>query len=126
MDELELYDGAYAGPPIDEAIGKVLNPDASPTTDSTNLVESGGVASALSGKASIFAAGTTGATAVTIQLEARLNIVLATRGDSASTFALAFRYNSWQIAGTNQSGVTLDSATGVLTIPTYTHYKILA
>ena len=146
------YQSDYSGAQVDEAVGMALNPDATPTDNSTNLVESGGVydalaplrsvdatptpsstnlvqsggvASALAGKASIFAAGTTGATSVTIQLETRLNIVLATRGDSAATFALAFRYNNWQIVGTTQSGITIDSTTGVLTIPSYTHYKII-
>ena len=146
------YQSDYSGAQVDEAVGKALNPDAAPTAGSTNLVESGGVydalapfrsvdseptpdstdlvtsggvASALSGKATIFAAGTTGATSLTIQLNTRLNIILATRGDSAITFALAYRYNNWAIAGSTQSGITIDSTTGVLTIPSYTHYKII-
>lgn len=42
------YQSDYSGAQVDEAVGKALNPDAAPTADSTNLVESGGVASAVS------------------------------------------------------------------------------
>lgn len=42
------YQSEYSGAQVDEAVGKALNPDAAPTQNSTNLVESGGVASAVS------------------------------------------------------------------------------
>lgn len=41
------YQSDYSGAQVDEAVGKALNPDATPTEGSTNLVESGGVASKL-------------------------------------------------------------------------------
>lgn len=37
------YQSDYSGAQVDEAVGKALNPDATPTQNSTNLVESGGV-----------------------------------------------------------------------------------
>ena len=43
------YDSAYTGLEIDEAVGAVLNPDTTPTEDSTELITSGGVYNALSG-----------------------------------------------------------------------------
>lgn len=42
------YQSDYSGAQVEEAIGKALNPDATPTEGSTNLVESGGVSSAIS------------------------------------------------------------------------------
>ena len=42
------YQSEYSGAQVDEAVGKALNPDAAPTEGSTNLVQSGGVASAIS------------------------------------------------------------------------------
>lgn len=42
------YQSEYSGAQVEEAIGKALNPDATPTEGSANLVESGGVASAVS------------------------------------------------------------------------------
>ena len=42
------YQSDYSGAQVDEAVGKALNPDAAPTEGSTNLVQSGGVASAVS------------------------------------------------------------------------------
>lgn len=42
------YQSDYSGAQVDEAVGKALNPDATPTTGSANLVQSGGVASAVS------------------------------------------------------------------------------
>ena len=42
------YQSDYSGAQVDEAVGKALNPDAAPTANSTNLVTSGGVASAVS------------------------------------------------------------------------------
>lgn len=47
MNESEFYDGAYTGQQIDSAVGKVVNADATPTLNSTNMVTSGGVKSAL-------------------------------------------------------------------------------
>ena len=41
------YQSDYSGAQVDEAVGKALNPDATPTENSTNLVQSGGVASKL-------------------------------------------------------------------------------
>lgn len=41
------YQSDYSGAQVDEAVGKALNPDAAPTDNSTNLVESGGVYDAL-------------------------------------------------------------------------------
>lgn len=37
------YQSEYSGAQVEEAVGKALNPDATPTQNSTNLVESGGV-----------------------------------------------------------------------------------
>lgn len=37
------YQSEYSGAQVDEAVGKALNPDATPTQNSTNLVQSGGV-----------------------------------------------------------------------------------
>ena len=42
------YQSDYSGAQVDEAVGKALNPDATPTEGSANLVQSGGVASAVS------------------------------------------------------------------------------
>lgn len=42
------YQSDYSGAQVEEAVGKALNPDAAPTDNSTNLVTSGGVASAVS------------------------------------------------------------------------------
>lgn len=42
------YQSDYSGAQVVEAVGKALNPDATPTEGSTNLVQSGGVASAVS------------------------------------------------------------------------------
>lgn len=36
------YNSSYTGPQIDEAVGKALTPDATPTENSTELVQSGG------------------------------------------------------------------------------------
>jgi len=44
---------ACTGAQIDDAVEKALNPDASPTSGSTNLAESGGVADGLAGKAAL-------------------------------------------------------------------------
>lgn len=44
---------ACTGAQIDDAVEKALNPDASPTSGSTNLAESGGVADGLAGKADL-------------------------------------------------------------------------
>ena len=41
------YQSEYSGAQVDEAVGKALNPDATPTQDSTNLVTSGGVYAAM-------------------------------------------------------------------------------
>lgn len=41
------YLSDYSGAQVEEAIGKALNPDATPTEGSANLVQSGGVASAV-------------------------------------------------------------------------------
>lgn len=43
------YNSSYTGPQIDTAVGKALNPDTTPTENSTNLITSGGVYAALSG-----------------------------------------------------------------------------
>lgn len=37
------YNSSYTGPQIDTAVGKALNPDTTPTENSTNLITSGGV-----------------------------------------------------------------------------------
>lgn len=42
------YQSDYSGAQVEEAVGKAINPDATPTEGSTNLVQSGGVASAVS------------------------------------------------------------------------------
>jgi len=42
-----MYQSTHTGAQVDEAVDKALNPDAVPTQDSTNLVTSGGVASAI-------------------------------------------------------------------------------
>ena len=41
------YNSSYTGAQIDNAVGKALDPDTTPTANSTNLVTSGGVKSAL-------------------------------------------------------------------------------
>lgn len=41
------YNSSYTGPQIDEAVGKALSPDTTPTQNSSNLVTSGGVQAAL-------------------------------------------------------------------------------
>ena len=46
------YNSNYTGQQIDEAVGKALNPDSSPTSGSQSLVTSGGVAAGLAQKAS--------------------------------------------------------------------------
>lgn len=46
------YNSNYTGQEIDEAVGKALSPDSSPTSGSQALVTSGGVAAGLSQKAS--------------------------------------------------------------------------
>lgn len=70
MDELSFYDGAYTGQEIDSAIGKVRNPDTTPTASSFELVTSGGVKAALTGLesdlAAIHATGTTNTTGAAI------------------------------------------------------------
>lgn len=45
------YNSSYTGPQIDEAVGKALSPDTTPTQDSDSLITSGGVYGGLSGKA---------------------------------------------------------------------------
>lgn len=44
---VSFWNSSYSGTQIDNAIGKVLSPDSTPTENSTNLVTSGGVKSAL-------------------------------------------------------------------------------
>ena len=44
---VSFWNSSYSGTQIDNAIGKVLNPDTTPTDNSENLVTSGGVKSAL-------------------------------------------------------------------------------
>lgn len=44
---VSFWNSSYSGTQIDNAIGKVLNPDTTPTADSNNLVTSGGVKSAI-------------------------------------------------------------------------------
>lgn len=41
------YQSDYSGAQVDEAVGKALSPDATPTENSTNLITSGGVKSAI-------------------------------------------------------------------------------
>ena len=48
------YKSIYSGDQIDLAVGKVLTPDASPTTNSQNLVTSGGVKAAIDNAAAEF------------------------------------------------------------------------
>jgi hypothetical protein len=70
--------------------------------------------------------GTTGASSETITIPSgRFMIVHATRGDTSYTFAMAFRYNNWQLVGTNTAGVTINASTGQLTFMNYTIYKII-
>ena len=73
------YQSEYSGAQVDEAVGKALNPDATPTTGSANLVQSGGVASAIKdlGKSEV----------ITSQLT----------WDSDTTFIrkLAIKYGNW-------------------------------
>ena len=45
------YNSSYTGPQIDTAVGAALGPDSSPTSGSSKLVQSGGVYTALGGKA---------------------------------------------------------------------------
>lgn len=47
------YNSSYTGPQIDEAVGKALSPDTTPTRNSSKLITSGGVEDALSYKADI-------------------------------------------------------------------------
>lgn len=42
-----MYRSTHTGAQIDEAVDKTLNPDATPTQSSTNLVQSGGVKAAM-------------------------------------------------------------------------------
>ena len=41
------YPSSYTGQQVDGAVGKVLNPDSTPTQNSANLITSGAVYSAL-------------------------------------------------------------------------------
>lgn len=79
----------------------------------------------LDGKANVVS-GTTGASSETITIPAgRFMIVHATRGDTSYTFAMAFRYNNWQLVGTNTAGVTINASTGQITFLNYTIYQII-
>lgn len=70
--------------------------------------------------------GTTGASSETITIPTgRFMIVHATRGDTSYTFAMAFRYNNWQLVGANTAGVTINASTGQITFLNYTIYKII-
>lgn len=49
LQSVEKYSSIYSGQQIDTAIGKALNPDTTPTANSTAIITSGGVKSALTG-----------------------------------------------------------------------------
>lgn len=68
------YVSMYTGPETDEATGKVLNPDATPTEGSANLVESGGVFSAI---AAIAAAVDAGGKPLTVDASASVTATVA-------------------------------------------------
>lgn len=97
---------------------------ASFTLNTNYQVVAAGALNDLPGKANVIA-GTTGASGITLATPSVLAILMATRGDSASTFALVYKYNSWFIAGDNHTGITIDASTGNLSILSYTKYKII-
>ena len=73
---VSFWNSSYSGAQIDNAFGKVLNPDTTPTADSQNLITSGGVKSALT------------------SLESCLGIV--EDGNTATHAITAKQYVSWK------------------------------
>lgn len=51
------YNSSYTGVQIDTAVGKALNPDATPTAESTELITSGAVKAAMDGKVPVYGMG---------------------------------------------------------------------
>lgn len=134
MDELELYNGAYIGPQIDEAIGKALNPDATPTQNSTALITSGGVKSAITkvetDLASIQATGTTNTTGSTISAGTYfyLNGVLVqaiTDIGSGATFTSGTNYAAVTAGGLNQIGKWEDVSSQFTVITSEATFKAI-
>lgn len=129
MDELSFYDGAYTGQEIDNAIGKVRNPDITPTASSSELVTSGGVRTALtdleSDLAAIHATGTTNTTGAAISsgtyfylngalVQAKANIA------SGATFTSGTNYEAVTAGGLNDLKAALEPVQAALN--TFTAY----
>ena len=118
---VSFWNSSYTGTQIDNAVGKVLSPDSTPTENSTNLVTSGGVKSAITHDlANIVATGTTNTTGAVIASGTYfyLNGTLArAKADIAvnATFTSGTNYEAVTAGGLNSlksAMVKLGSITG--------------
>lgn len=118
------YNSSYTGSQIDSAVGKALSPDTTPTENSTALITSGGVKSALTALetdlASIHATGSTNATGATITsgtyfyLDGTLVQALTDIADGA-TFTSGTNYEAVTAGGLNS---LLAKFNGLVTVDT--------
>ena len=129
---ISFWNSSFTGQEIDDAVSKVRNPDTAPTEDSTNLVTSGGVKTALTkvetGLAEIHATGTTNATGATIKkgvffyLNGTLVQALVNIADGA-TFTENTNYKTVTAGGLNDVGglnrpIEINSNTDLNTLET--------
>lgn len=98
------YQSDYSGAQVDEAVGKALNPDATPTENSTNFVESGGVYDVLAPLRSVDATPTPSST----------NLVQS--GGVASAISAATFPNT-TVARTKMIIISGNGGTGSFTVP---------
>lgn len=123
------YQSDYSGAQVDEAVGKALNPDATPTEGSANLVQSGGVASAVSDATELKVGDSiryTGVMALGISNAGGNTLTIPMTTAKRIPAGVALTATNIQVAWIrgNGSAYTASSVTGTVTITSENSYRL--